>query len=170
MNKNIIKVLFLVLPAMLVACAKPPLVLDSQLVETTNCAITLEDNRMNKNMIDQKGDLPMVIGYLQFPFPLSPSVHDLTLNRICSIKQIASKPIKFELEKFYCDWKSRFTYAVGVFELELSYLDENKKRQRIFARKRVDYNEDLGLYDICGGAIKEAFKELPETINQQIKL
>ncbi|WP_447079538.1 hypothetical protein [Vibrio alginolyticus] len=154
--------------SVLTACAQPPLVLETDVVESTNCSITLEDNRMNKNMLDQRGDLPTVVGYIEWPLPLSPSVHDFTLSKLCSIEQISSKQITFEIDKFQCDWKGRYTYGVGVFELELTYLNDEQKRKRISVRERMDYDEDLSGYEICRGAISKTFSSLPARIIEQI--
>lgn len=134
------------------------------------CNITLSDNRMNAGLVDLKGDLPTTYGYVEVPFPTIPKVSDLLTNQICSDKQLANSGYQFELERFYCDAKTRFTYAKGRVELQLSYKTKDGDLKRTYIASTVNIPKDSPLLEVCSMGIEKVTGELNSTIKRDASL
>jgi len=134
------------------------------------CDINLIDNRINEGMVDFRGDLPTVIGYLHKPFRTTPNVDELIINKICSDQALAKRKINFELERFYCDAKGGFSSAKGRVEIQLSYTLGNDSIIRSYLASTVKIPKDTPLINVCSIAIEKVMYELNDTIKKDAKL
>lgn len=169
-NRNIQKTIYYFIFAIVSSGCANEIKIHNTANVSTECNITLSDNRMNAGLVDLKGDLPTTYGYVEVPFSTIPKVSDLLTNQICSDKQLANSGYHFELERFYCDAKTRFTYAKGRVELQLSYKTKDGDLKRTYIVSTVNIPKDTPLLEVCSMGIEKVTGDLNSTIKRDASL